>query len=88
MFYLAGYLAAVNLLAFLLFGIDKQRAKRGKWRISEASLMGAAVLGGSVGAWVGMKIFRHKTKHRKFAWGIPVLLFCQILAGIWILRGI
>lgn len=71
------YLCAVNVLAFILYGIDKEKAKRGKWRIPEATLIGAAVIGGSAGAWLGMKTFHHKTKHRKFAVGVPVILVVQ-----------
>ena len=58
------YLIAVNLLAFLCFGIDKQKAKLHQWRISEKTLLGIAVCGGSLGAICGMRIFRHKTQHR------------------------
>lgn len=73
------YLAAVNIITFIMFGADKARAVKGKWRISEAALILAALLGGSIGALAGMKIFHHKTRHRKFTVGIPVILVLQIV---------
>ena len=73
------YLLVINLIAFCMFGEDKKRARRKKWRISEATLLGAALLGGSAGAWIGMKVFHHKTKHPKFSLGIPVILIVQAL---------
>ena len=60
------YLIAVNAAAFLLMLADKQKAKRGAWRIPEATLIGIALIGGSIGAIFGMYLFRHKTKHTKF----------------------
>ena len=66
------YLMAVNIITFIVFGIDKQRAKNHEWRISEATLIGLAVIGGSVGALLGMRFFRHKTKHKKFMIGLPL----------------
>lgn len=85
-FDLAVCLTAVNLLAFFLFGVDKYKARKKKWRISEAALWTVSILGGSLGAWLGMQIFRHKTKHKTFVIGIPVLFVCQILIGTGILR--
>ena len=79
-------LPAVNLLAFFLFGVDKYKARKKKWRISETTLWTVSILGGSLGAWLGMQIFRHKTKHKTFVIGIPVLFVCQILIGTGILR--
>lgn len=76
------YLIAVNLLAFLCFGIDNQKAKLHQWRISEKTLLGIAVCGGSLGAICGMRIFRHKTQHRKFAVGLPAILLIQAIAAI------
>ena len=78
------YLLAVNALTFLLYGIDKYKAKKSQWRISEATLMMMAVIGGSIGAWVGMRIWRHKTKHRKFRYGIPLILLLQIVIIIFL----
>ena len=72
------YLLAINAVTFIVFGIDKYKAKKAKWRISEATLLLLAVLGGSVGAWVGMKVWHHKTMHKKFKYGIPAILLIQI----------
>ena len=69
-----GYLLVVNIISFLLHGIDKYKAKKGRWRISEATLLLMAVIGGSIGAWVGMRIWHHKTMHKKFKYGIPVII--------------
>ncbi|MDY5125936.1 MAG: DUF1294 domain-containing protein, partial [Prevotella sp.] len=67
------YLLAVNSLTFLLYGIDKYKAKKGRWRISEATLLTMAAIGGSIGAWAGMRTWHHKTMHKKFKYGIPVI---------------
>ena len=75
---LAGYLLLVNLAGFLLMGLDKRRARRGAWRISEKALVLPAVLGGSLGSIVGMRTFRHKTKHWYFRYGLPALLIGQL----------
>lgn len=72
------YLLAVNAVTFIVYGIDKYKAKKAKWRISEATLLLLAVLGGSVGAWMGMKVWHHKTMHKKFKYGIPAILLIQI----------
>ena len=72
------YLLAINAVTFIVFGIDKYKAKKAKWRISEATLLLLAALGGSVGAWVGMKVWHHKTMHKKFKYGIPAILLIQI----------
>lgn len=78
------YLCIINLIAFVCFGIDKRRAKRGEWRIAEKHLILTAVLGGSVGAMIGMRVFHHKTKHMKFTVGIPLIFTMQILL-VWYL---
>lgn len=72
------YLLLVNAVAFLAFGEDKRRAKRREWRIPEATLMGLAAAGGSLGALAGMRFFHHKTRHRKFTAGVSALLIAQI----------
>lgn len=72
------YLLAINAVTFIVYGIDKYKAKKAKWRIPEATLLLLAVLGGSVGAWVGMKVWHHKTMHKKFKYGIPAILLIQI----------
>ena len=75
---IAAYLLAINAVAFIVYGIDKYKAKKAKWRISEATLLLLAVLGGSIGAWMGMKVWHHKTMHKKFKYGIPAILLIQI----------
>lgn len=78
----------INGIAFFVYGMDKQRAVRGKWRVPEKTLLGLAVLGGSLGALFGMHLFHHKTKKPKFYIGIPVILVLQVLtaAGYFIFR--
>ena len=73
------YLLVINLCGFALMGIDKKRAIRGAWRISEASLFMVAILGGSIGSILGMQLFRHKTKHWYFKYGMPAILILQII---------
>mgnify|MGYP000120464107 len=75
---LAYYFLTINAVAFIVYGIDKYKAKKAKWRISEATLLLLAVLGGSIGAWIGMKVWHHKTMHKKFKYGIPAILLMQI----------
>jgi uncharacterized membrane protein YsdA (DUF1294 family) len=76
------YLLIVNVVSFLLMLIDKQKARKKKWRISEATLMGFAVIGGSIGSLLGMYTFRHKTLHKKFTIGIPFILILQLGAAV------
>ena len=85
---LAGYLAAVNLAAFLLMGADKRRARRGGWRVSEKTLFLFPALGGALGGLLGMKVFRHKIRKAKFKVGILVILTAQCLGAMavrWVL---
>ena len=82
--YIFVYLLSVNLLALFLFGLDKRRAQRGAWRIPERTLFLSAALGGSLGAIAGMRLFRHKTKHWYFVWGMPLLLLAQAALGVWL----
>ena len=72
------YILGINVIAFLVYGIDKLKAKRGKWRIPESTLLLLAAIGGSLGAWLGMKVWHHKTMHKKFQYGVPLLLFLQL----------
>ena len=72
------YLLGINLLTFFVYGIDKWKAKRDKWRVPEATLLMLAALGGSVGALLGMFVFHHKTKHKKFLIGVPLILLAQL----------
>ena len=79
-----GYLLAVNITSFLLYGIDKYKAKKGRWRISEATLLLMAVIGGSIGAWGGMRIWHHKTMYKKFKYGIPVIIIFQVALAAYL----
>lgn len=73
------YLLIVNLLGVLVMYIDKKKAKYGKWRISENTLLTISIIGGSIGILMGMYWFRHKTKKIKFTWGIPIIIVIQII---------
>ena len=72
------YLLAINIVSFFLYGIDKYKAKKNQWRISEATLLTMAAIGGSIGAWAGMRLWHHKTMHKKFKYGIPLIIIMQI----------
>ena len=78
------YLLIINAVGFLLMGLDKRRAKRGQWRISEKTLFLPPLLGGTVGAIVGMQVFHHKTKHWYFRYGLPALLMVQLALAGWL----
>ena len=78
------YLALINLTTFIIYGADKRRARQGKWRVPEKTLFLLPLLGGSIGALLGMRTFRHKTKHWYFVWGIPAILLAQIALAVWI----
>lgn len=80
--YLLFYLLIINAAAFVLMLIDKQKAKKRKHRIPEAVLIGSAIAGGSLGAWFGMQVFRHKTRHKKFTLGVPFILGVQVTIAI------
>lgn len=82
MFYVYG-LIAINVLTFIVYGIDKLKAKKGWWRIPEATLLLLALVGGSIGAWCGMTLFRHKTKHLKFKIGVPLIFLLQLALLIY-----
>ncbi|MGYP000434243976 len=79
------YLIFMNLLAFLLMGLDKSKARRNQWRIPEKTLFLSAILGGSIGAILGMQVFRHKTKHASFRIGMPCILIAQLGLAVYIL---
>ena len=81
--YLIYYLLVINAATFIIYGIDKYKAKKAKWRISEATLLTMAAVGGSIGAWLGMKAWHHKTLHRKFKYGAPIILLIQIALMIY-----
>ena len=78
------YLAAVNLLTFVVYGIDKWKSKHKSWRIPEASLLLLAALGGSIGALLAMHLFHHKTLHKKFRYGVPLILLLQLSLGVFL----
>lgn len=80
------YLAGINVLTFLIYCIDKLKARERWWRIPEATLLLLVAIGGSVGAWAAMYTVRHKTRHKKFKYGVPVILLLQIAAGVLLLR--
>ena len=80
------YVVLVNIVAFLMYGADKWNAKRNRWRIPEKTLLGIAAVGGSMGAYVGMQFFRHKTKKPKFYIGVPFIFLVQIAVLIYISR--
>lgn len=77
------YLLAINVVSFCLYGIDKYKAVKNKWRIPEATLLGVALVGGSVGAWAGMQVFRHKTKHWQFKILVPAFLILQVVVFVY-----
>ena len=76
--YLILYFLIINALGFILMLADKHKARKNKWRIPEATLMGVAALGGSIGSLLGMYTVRHKTRHLKFVIGVPLILVCQL----------
>lgn len=80
---LALYLVLINLITFAAYGIDKRKAQKNAWRIKESTLLLLAAIGGSVGALLGMQLFRHKTKHRQFTVGVPLILLAQIALVVW-----
>ena len=94
------YLAVINVVTFFMYGVDKWKAKKSKWRIREAALLGPAVLGGSIGAWLGMKVWHHKTQHKggtrdvdnivggyQFKYGVPAIIIIQLaLIGYFLYR--
>ena len=83
-----GYLLAVNIATFFLYGIDKYKARKGRWRISEATLLMMAVIGGSIGAWSGMRLWHHKTMHKKFKYGIPIIIILQVAIAVYLQTNI
>lgn len=80
---IAYYLILINLITFVLFFIDKEKAKRNRWRIRESVLLGISALGGALGGLVAMNLFRHKTKTPKFTYGMPLILVLQIFVFVY-----
>ena len=79
------YLLAINAVAFFAYGIDKLKARKGWWRIPESTLLLLAIIGRSVGAWLGMKAWHHKTMHKKFRYGLPLIILLQLSAVLYFL---
>ena len=84
--YILYYLMGINAIAFVIYGIDKLKAKKGKWRIPESTLLVLAIIGGSIGAWFSIKVWHHKTLHKKFKYGIPLIVITQIAIAVYIFR--
>ena len=80
-------LVAVNLVSFTLYGLDKLKAKKGLWRIRESTLLLVALLGGSLGALLGMEVFRHKTKHWQFKVLVPVFFILHLALAVWLVKS-
>lgn len=81
------YIVSINVLTFVLYGLDKRKAQKAKWRVPESTLLWLAAWGGSIGALLGMILWRHKTQHKKFTLGLPAILLLQVaLILTWILR--
>ncbi len=79
------YIAVINIIGFLIMGIDKAKAKRNAWRIPEKTFFIASLLGGGLGSWIGMYTFRHKTKHWYFVIGIPAIFFIELALVIYLM---
>lgn len=80
--YVLIYLLAMNVLTFIVYGIDKMKARKHRWRIPESTLLLLAALGGSLGAWMGMQLWHHKTLHKKFRYGIPAIIALQAILAV------
>ena len=81
--------AVMSVIAFAAFGLDKYKAKPDRWRTKEKTLFLFAILGGGIGAFLGMQVFRHKTQHKQFVIGIPLIMIVQlILIGVVIWQAI
>lgn len=78
------YLLVINIISFILMYVDKKKAINHQWRISEHTLMVVSLIGGSIGTILGMKIFRHKTKHVKFYVGVPIIFFIQLILSYYV----
>ena len=77
------FLTIITVVTFFAYGIDKWKAQHNRWRIPESVLLGLAAVGGSVGAWLGMQVWRHKTQHKKFKYGVPVIFAVQVVLVVW-----
>lgn len=88
MIFLQYYLVLINVITFIVYGIDKLKAKKGKWRIPEATLLLLAIIGGSIGAWCGVKVWHHKTLHKKFRYGIPLIIAIQTAMVLYLYQDV
>ena len=77
------YLVVMSVVTFFVYGIDKWKAQHKRWRIPESVLLGLAAVGGSVGAWLGMQVWHHKTQHKKFKYGVPAIFVAQLVLAVW-----
>ncbi len=77
------YLVVMSVVTFFVYGIDKWKAQHKRWRIPESVLLGLAAVGGSVGAWLGMQVWHHKTQHKKFKYGVPAIFVAQVALAVW-----
>lgn len=77
------YLVVINIIGFFAMGLDKAKAKADAWRIPEKTLLGIALIGGGAGVWAGMEVFRHKTKHWYFKYGVPAIFLVELLAFLY-----
>lgn len=84
---LLAYLAVTNVVTFLVYGIDKWKARHHRWRIPESTLLGLALLGGSIGAYLGMRVWHHKTMHKKFQFGVPAILLLQGILTVFLIHN-
>ena len=87
MTYFAYYLIAINIITFIVYGIDKWKARNEQWRTPESTLFLLAIFGGSIGALLGMQVWRHKTQHWSFRLGIPLILIIQVALCAWLILG-
>lgn len=78
------YWIAMNIAGIIVMGVDKERSRRKQWRIPERTLFLVSLLGGSLGTWAGMYLFRHKTRHWYFVWGMPAILLCHLVLASWL----
>jgi hypothetical protein len=82
------YLILINITALIIYGADKRKAVKRQWRIPERTLIGAAVLGGGIGALLGMRVFHHKTKHPKFTIGVPVIIIIEAVIAVLLAKAL
>ncbi|MBU6080179.1 DUF1294 domain-containing protein [Allobacillus halotolerans] len=83
MYLLAGWLVIINFIGFIVMGIDKRKARLRHYRIPESRIWTIALIGGALGAWAGMNVFRHKTKHIQFAFGLPLITLVWAAVFLW-----